>query len=862
MAQQGQPATAVAKPQGPKKTAEPICDEEWAKALVDIVKEFEVADQPVRDRQVRKWRKQMLYWDHVQYLWWSEVAHDWRSPDQLQDLEGSDIDIDPSLYAKVINIYRAHGEVVIAAMSANVPKVLFPPQDADDPEDVITAKAYGRLGEIIYRHNYAELLLIQALYILYNQGLVCAYTENYESEEYGVVEKPLEKRFLKTMRQHYCPDCGTMLGEQELGEVPHPDDEPIDENYLEDSDVEDTQEGADDAVGQMKEGMSAPDEGSPAEPTPSPDMATPMEEEPVPEPNVQAANIPPIAQAPCPQCSAQAGAEVQVKPDTEDYDDTIVRTTGFETLNKCREVITMWGPMNVKVPAWVRRQQDTPYLILETEEHFAALMELYPEIMDKIAPHTDSNSVNRSPTAYMGDLPRDLCVVRRCWLRPWAFNQLNPGGKEDVQEKVDELKEKFPTGCYVVIINGDIAAEALEDKLDEHWTLSHHPLSDGIHAEPIGAPLIPMQEMTNELGNLTLETIEHEIPELFADGDTVDFDAYGRSEARPGMMYKAKRTPGDNLANSFHEVKGGSLSREVDLFADRLEKFSQFVVGSLPSVFGGQIDGGSNTAKEYEMSRNQALQRLSTTWKLVTSFWAQTIGKAVKSFAINMIEDEKYPVEQGSGNFVNVWVKQAQLTGDVNVGNAFCEASESLPMSWNEKRSVLIAMLQMGNEQVMAVLAHPENASLVARLIGLSELYIPGDDDRTKQLSEIALLVQEEPIEEMPPMAPEGQPGMAPPPEMGPEMGGFMPEPIMKSSIAIEPELDNHEIEAEICRAWLKSEVGQDAKKNRPAAYLNVLLHMKEHAAIVSAQAINMENQEQEAAQSGDKDVQEVGGNA
>ena len=51
----------------------------------------------------------------------------------------------------------------------------------------------------------------------------------------------------------------------------------------------------------------------------------------------------------------------------------------------------------------------------------------------------------------------------------------------------------------------------------------------------------------------------------------------------------------------------------------------------------------------------------------------------------------------------------------------------------------------------------------------------------------------------------------------------------MLSSIPITADLDNNEVESQICKSWLISEVGQDAKKNNPGGYMNVYSHKKEH---------------------------------
>jgi len=415
-------------------------------------------------------------------------------------------------------------------------------------------------------------------------------------------------------------------------------------------------------------------------------------------------------------------------------------------------------------------------------------------------------------------MPIDLITTKRVWLQPWAFNILGVGNRD---EDIQELKTMFPSGCYAVILNKDIVAEAVQDYMFDHWTFTQYPLAETIHATSIGEAVVPIQDMTNESYNLTLEGIEFGIPEIFADPDVLNFDAYDKSEARPGQISPAKAPSGRSLGEGFYEVKSSSISQEIDRFMLRLEREGQFVSGALPTVFGGAIQGGTGTAREYEMSRSQALQRLQITWKVVKTWWAQMLSKSVRSFANHMDEDKKY-VEQRGSSFVNVWIKKADMGG--KVGEVEPDVNESFPIGWAQKRDLIMQLIQYNNDDIMTVIRHPENASLVAAIIGVPDLYIPGDDDRNKQLAEIAELILEQPTEQPPQMVP-GPEG--PMPAIGPN--GQPAQPQMQSSIPIEPELDNNEVEAETCKAWLKSEVGMFYKKTQPQAYLNVLLHMKEH---------------------------------
>jgi hypothetical protein len=53
----------------------------------------------------------------------------------------------------------------------------------------------------------------------------------------------------------------------------------------------------------------------------------------------------------------------------------------------------------------------------------------------------------------------------------------------------------------------------------------------------------------------------------------------------------------------------------------------------------------------------------------------------------------------------------------------------------------------------------------------------------------------------------------------------------------VEPLVDNHAVEADICRRFLVSDAGRLAKNENPDGYKNVLLHMQRHMNIMSIMA-------------------------
>jgi hypothetical protein len=69
----------------------------------------------------------------------------------------------------------------------------------------------------------------------------------------------------------------------------------------------------------------------------------------------------------------------------------------------------------------------------------------------------------------------------------------------------------------------------------------------------------------------------------------------------------------------------------------------------------------------------------------------------------------------------------------------------------------------------------------------------------------------------------QGQPPQGQPPQEQP-------------SVQIDQDVDNHQVEAAICKTWLISSAGRLAKRENPNGYKNVLLHMKAHLQIIQQQ--------------------------
>jgi len=727
----------------------PEIDDATSNLLKQIVDHFDEEDRGVRDRQIRQWRRLKLLWENVQHTYYSEVAHDWRIPES----ERSGEDSDQGYYDKPVNVFRAYLESIIAALSVTVPPITCYPDDADNPLDVITAKAGDKIAELVFRHNDAPLFWLHALFVFCTEGMTACYAYPKEDESYGTYETKKYDESSELHQMSVCPFCGTEMA---------------------DKDITDTQS----------------DKFMPGEEDVTINMAI--------DEGVEM----------CPTCAQQ------VIPDKRNQSVTVTRLVGVTKHPKTRICMEVYGGLFVKVPVWARTQKECSYLIYSYETHFSNVLEKYPHLKDKIqrggATYDLYEQWGRTSPQYRGEHPVNNVTVRNCWLRPCAYNVLHDEGE------VEQLKKQFPDGVKVCIVN-DLVAHAENEALDDCWTLTYNPLSDYIHFDPLGLLLTSVQDITNDLISLVLQTVEHGIPQTFADPKVLNFNAYRNSEVIPGGIYPATPKSGKPLGEGFYEVKTATLSAEVLPFAEKIQQTGQLVSGALPSLFGGQM-AGSRTASEYSMSRAQALQRLQTTWKMLTMWWKTIFGKVIPMYIKEMKDDEKQVKKDEFGNFVNIFIRRSELEG--KIGNIELEANENLPITWNQQKDSIMELFKMNSDPIMAMLMTPENIPYLKRAIGLNDFVIPDGDDKQKEYEEIQLLINSEPIEEPPDPMMEQEAAM---------MGMPPPPPIRTPSVQADYDVDNHMVAADIDRRWLVSDAGRLCKLENPAGYENVLLHMKMH---------------------------------
>jgi hypothetical protein len=728
-------------------------------ALLGLLDSVEREDEYLRLQQLRQFKKNNLFWHGFQYLFWSDVDQDWRIPTQEQFEQVQSREEMKYAFDYVVNHFKAHGESIIAALSTDVPDVRFGPRDAQDPTDIRAVEAADNTAKVIEKWNRAKLQLINALFYLSTEGFAASYTYHKKDPDFGIVNIPQYgmRDQQTTSDSMQCPDCGHSQDIDDSA-VPQPPMSP----------GEQSDAGDPDAVQPSLPG--APSAGD----------ATAL-----------GSNAQP--QQACPQCQGQ----MQQVPGMIE---SVPFMSGTKPVAKGREVIDVYGPMNVRVPSYVMKLADSGYLIHYVDADPALFKGTFPQVaefIDSDPGQTYERTMRQTSLSMDGyQLNVRLATQKKCWFRPWLFNRMLPTF-DDVK---DYFMQNFPTGIYFSVI-GQTICEVRDEGMDKHWTITKAGPSKGVHADPLLQGEVPLQEIRNNLTNLFVMQVEYGVPVTYADTEVFDFEGQSQQETSPGYIYPVTPRPDRSISDAFFTQQMASLNKESTELLGNLTSEEQFVLGDYPSIYGGASDSGSKTLGEYDKSRTFALQRLSLVYYFVNVWWGETINKSVLSFIEHLIEDEPITSQVTTGQWQTKWIRKADFGGSFERMEP--DPSHDFPVSFGEVRTVLMNLMQLNNPSINQVLFSPENAGFVQKYVGLTDLKIPQELQRRKQLREIVDMIGLAPSESA-----QGQ---------------------IFSTVPIEPDIDDDDIHIDILTDFLISDTGQDMKKENPQGYANCMSHLLEH---------------------------------
>jgi hypothetical protein len=760
---------------------------ELVHALRELVRQYRQEGIVARRHEIRRIRQARLFWQGLQYAWWNPNDMNWHLPFEQRFSDDRELEEMPR-YQFVTNFYQGFGLSFIAVLSQDVPSVRFYPQSAQSLEDIAAARAASSVAELIEQNNHVEQLLTSIGYFLWTDGKLGAYVRYVaDGQRFGFHEESVLDALEIPLGEdvYVCSQCGK--------ETPAP------------------------VV--TREGSLDQDASSTSR------------------------ELPVTSHLSCPGCGAEFSDAHLRKAERV----TVPRVVGTRRVPNGQEVISIAGGLELNTPVWANEMHEYPYLQWQAEVHRAKLKAAYPLAANKIesAPSQGADDVYARvsrlsveqglPSIHPGDALMNLITFDRTWLRPWAFY-----GIEDEALR-NELLALFPDGCYVGFA-GDVYCESRNESMDDHWRVLHALPGDGQNRPSVGDSLVQVQERYNVLSNMQAETYEYGIPPIYADPQVLDFDALANQVAEPAAHFPARARPGQPLAAGFFQPAPAQVPPDMIRHQqDLIGPVAQFLTGLFPAIFGGNMEN-VKTASGYAMARDQAMGRLGLVWRRTKQFYADVLLLAVDSFRKNRPEDVEIPLLGPDGVLDARTIRTVDLKGNIAVHP---EADETFPRLKSQQRGVLQQLFGINDPVLQRALTEPANLGYIKNVLGLSEMVIPGEDSRNKQLREIQQLLASAPI--VISMHASGVAHVAPgfnPAEAGSEsstekdaavpgapgrISDGATTPLVLPSVPVDQLLDDHAVEFEECKRWANSEAGQSARMTNPAGFANVRAHTEAH---------------------------------
>lgn len=803
-------------------------------ALQQLVVEYREEGIVARRHEIRRIRQARLFWQGLQYAWWNPQEMTWNLPYESKIFDDSAAAEMPR-YQFVTNLYQAFGLSFISVLSQDVPATRFYPQSAQSIADITTARAASEVCDLVEQNNRVQHLLTGVAFYLWTDGKIGGYVRYVaDAQRFGSHDEAvIEEHYVALGDDAYvCPECGA---EQTIAA-------PVAQASACGSDLPEGTAAPDPtgtarlaevsgyAIGveSSRRGRATSELGSYQTPQAEARATSPVDASAIPDTETAGGGmLPPVL---CRACGASLGPEHFTPAPRV----AVPVITGVRRVANGQEVISIVGGLEMNTPVWANEMHEYPYLQWSMEVHRAKLKASYPHAAEKIqmgGPIQADDVYARAtrvaisqglPTTHPGDALFNLITFSRTWIRPWAFYAIED---KSVREALLAL---FPDGCYVAFA-GETYCESRNEAMDDRWRVMHALPGDGQNRPSVGDSLVQIQERYNTLSNIQAETYEYGIPPIYADPQVLDFDALSNQTAEPAAHYPARARPGQPLAAGFFQPAPAQVPPDlVRHQQDLMGPVAQFLTGLFPAVFGGEMES-QKTATGYAMARDQALGRLGLVWRRLKTFYADVMLLSVDCFRKNRPEDAEIPILGPGGEFESRWIRLADLKGNIQ---AHPESDETFPRMKSQQRAVVQQLMASSDPLIQQALSDPSNVGFVKGLLGLSDLVVPGEDSRNKQLREIDLLLAGAPIPAV------RSAGVSPAAAAKDEEEACRPllhqgrqdaGATLLPSVPVDLLFDNHVVELEECRRWANSDAGQIARLENPAGFANVRAHAEAH---------------------------------
>jgi len=408
--------------------------------------------------------------------------------------------------------------------------------------------------------------------------------------------------------------------------------------------------------------------------------------------------------------------------------------------------------------------------------------------------------------------------------RSWMVHDIKDakGVPMPARPLADVLKEAFPRGVRAQFVEGELMGlrgEALSDC----WGYGKPGVSPYIYGHPVSYDLIPIADMVNFQHALFSETVQRNIPVTLINNEMIDPAALQSRAGIPGEFIPVRPMIGQKMSEALYNVQMAKIEPQLATWIQGLMATGREITGVLPAIFGAE--SSSNTAREAELRRNQALMQLSLSWNGMRNAW-----RGIYTCALRLLQKNGAWALKNFG-LTEQEVRQMDtlLSPEGNLAGFYLDIEEAIPATWGQVRDAVNFVLQGGPPMWQLTGAgDPANMTKVHTALGISGWRVPGNDARTYVMEEITGMLAEQPF-----------PG---------PMGPMPSRPIDGLLFVVDPMLA-----IQVIKEWLVSDEGRNQREINPGGYMNIMalglavnqqVMMQQQAAAMAAGGVPPEGEE------------------
>jgi hypothetical protein len=786
--------TTVVKKDIPQREPGILVGVEWKKkgklefpkdeqvAIRDLVRKLKLRETAARREQIiRVWEKRLFDRGFQHIL--IQRNGGWGLPAQGTGY-GYGEENSKTIYE--LNIYNSYGEILIGALTREVPTVRFKPKSPDDDAGITAARSAESLKENVIRSNNILGLLEDITRYLYVDGMMVAHT-------------------------YYCRDA------QRFGYLPEPKGV-----------VPETEEKADEEL-EENAGAGA-DEGD--------DIADAVEAATGDEHGNESGEG---------HSGDGISSESKTGEDEEEGEEEVSDEEN-RTPNG-HEVIEVDGALEWKLPIKKKHLCECGYAMRSKEIDTAKAKAKYPDVADEITTskggpggddldrlarvNVDQGMMNSYNTQ---DSESDETTECKVWIRPWQLIELSDTHRTSI---IDKCKK----GLYVTFC-GETFCEAYDESMDECLTLLHARPGDGMNRAGLGDWLMPVQKALNNWMELANDYFVRGVPAKWMDNEMFDVDALKEQVNLVGDTHPFQREQGVTMEQVIFEETPPQFPEQMVAFINDFKgDLAQLLCGAFPALFGGDTTPTDSPVGTTMIQRDQALGRIGIPWRRLKEAIANIFLHAVSCLAKN--HEQSISVV----GKVSVTVEIADLQGDMmaipDVDENF---PETQTQKSNQVAKIIAEAAQ--NPMLAKIVDDPDNLEFVRDAVGLEGWVIGALESRDKQLGEIEVMLKSGPIPNPAIEQIEMQLGQIAQAARAALQTGDQQKaqaliaegeglqkqqkalPRLVSSESIDPRVDDNEVEAMTTLRFLNGPRGRAMKNSNDeerASYENIRLHYIEH---------------------------------